>query len=160
MAEKVAAVAKPNVVRQFDVAYWSQSRFAMRWQKKCAAMKMSLSWAKRLPNIRVRIKSRKGLLDEFGDKRVVDTPITEQGFAGLGVGAAMMGLKPIVEFMTFNFAMQAIDQIIEFQPPKPCICRVVKWAVRLCFVGQMVRQAASRRSILNVLPVGTLIVRG
>ncbi|TCT03558.1 pyruvate dehydrogenase complex E1 component subunit beta [Aquabacter spiritensis] len=57
-------------------------------------------------------KITQGLLQEFGAKRVVDTPITEHGFAGLGVGAAMAGLKPIVEFMTFNFAMQAIDQII------------------------------------------------
>ncbi|MGL6044233.1 MAG: pyruvate dehydrogenase complex E1 component subunit beta [Sandaracinobacteroides sp.] len=57
-------------------------------------------------------KVTQGLLEEFGDKRVVDTPITEYGFAGLGVGAAMGGLKPIVEFMTFNFAMQAIDHII------------------------------------------------
>ncbi|MBK8209967.1 MAG: pyruvate dehydrogenase complex E1 component subunit beta [Rhodospirillales bacterium] len=57
-------------------------------------------------------KVSQGLLDEFGDKRVIDTPITEMGFAGLGVGAAMAGMKPIVEFMTFNFAMQAIDQII------------------------------------------------
>jgi pyruvate dehydrogenase E1 component beta subunit len=57
-------------------------------------------------------KVSRGLLDEFGDRRVVDTPITEHGFAGLGVGAAMSGLKPIVEFMTFNFAMQAIDHII------------------------------------------------
>ncbi len=57
-------------------------------------------------------KVSQGLLDEFGAKRVVDTPITEHGFAGLGVGAAMYGLKPIVEFMTFNFAMQAIDHII------------------------------------------------
>ncbi|MAS07480.1 MAG: pyruvate dehydrogenase complex E1 component subunit beta [Ahrensia sp.] len=57
-------------------------------------------------------KVTQGLLDEFGAKRVVDTPITEHGFAGIGVGAAMAGLKPIVEFMTFNFAMQAIDQII------------------------------------------------
>ena len=57
-------------------------------------------------------KVSQGLLDEFGGKRVVDTPITEQGFAGLGVGAAFHGLRPIVEFMTFNFAMQAIDQII------------------------------------------------
>ncbi|MDB5551071.1 MAG: hypothetical protein JWL86_1055, partial [Rhizobium sp.] len=53
-----------------------------------------------------------GLLQEFGAKRVIDTPITEHGFAGVGVGAAMAGLRPIVEFMTFNFAMQAIDQII------------------------------------------------
>ncbi len=57
-------------------------------------------------------KVTQGLLDEFGDKRVVDTPITEHGFAGLGVGAAFGGLKPVVEFMTFNFAMQAIDHII------------------------------------------------
>lgn len=57
-------------------------------------------------------KVSQGLLDEFGPKRVIDTPITEHGFAGLGVGAAFAGLKPIVEFMTFNFAMQAIDQII------------------------------------------------
>ncbi|MDZ4371122.1 MAG: pyruvate dehydrogenase complex E1 component subunit beta [Phenylobacterium sp.] len=57
-------------------------------------------------------KVSRGLLDEFGPKRVIDTPITEHGFAGLGVGAAMAGLKPIVEFMTFNFAMQAIDHII------------------------------------------------
>ncbi|MEQ8368664.1 MAG: pyruvate dehydrogenase complex E1 component subunit beta [Roseicyclus sp.] len=57
-------------------------------------------------------KITQGLLDEFGDKRVIDTPITEHGFAGIGVGAAFGGLKPIVEFMTFNFAMQAIDQII------------------------------------------------
>ncbi len=57
-------------------------------------------------------KVSQGLLDEFGAKRVVDTPITEHGFTGLGVGAAMAGLRPIVEFMTFNFAMQAIDQII------------------------------------------------
>jgi pyruvate dehydrogenase E1 component beta subunit len=57
-------------------------------------------------------KVTQGLLDEFGPRRVIDTPITEAGFAGLGVGAAFGGLKPIVEFMTFNFAMQAIDQII------------------------------------------------
>jgi pyruvate dehydrogenase E1 component beta subunit len=57
-------------------------------------------------------KVSQGLLEEFGAKRVIDTPITEYGFTGLGVGAAMAGLKPIVEFMTFNFAMQAIDHII------------------------------------------------
>ncbi|KAG1700577.1 Pyruvate dehydrogenase E1 component subunit beta [Nymphon striatum] len=59
-------------------------------------------------------KITQNLLQEFGDRRVVDTPITEHGFAGIGVGAAMSGLKPIVEFMTFNFAMQAIDHIINF----------------------------------------------
>ena len=57
-------------------------------------------------------KVSQGLLEEFGDRRVIDTPITEQGFAGLGVGAAFGGLKPIIEFMTFNFAMQAMDQIV------------------------------------------------
>ncbi|WP_299282244.1 pyruvate dehydrogenase complex E1 component subunit beta [uncultured Tateyamaria sp.] len=57
-------------------------------------------------------KISQGMLDEFGDKRVIDTPITEHGFAGIGVGAAFGGLRPIVEFMTFNFAMQAIDHII------------------------------------------------
>ena len=57
-------------------------------------------------------KITQGMLDEFGSKRVIDTPITEHGFAGIGVGAAFGGLKPIVEFMTFNFAMQAIDHII------------------------------------------------
>ena len=57
-------------------------------------------------------KVTKGLLKEFGDKRVIDTPITELGFAGLGVGAAMVGLRPIIEFMTFNFSILATDQII------------------------------------------------
>jgi pyruvate dehydrogenase E1 component beta subunit len=57
-------------------------------------------------------KVTQGLLDEFGPKRVIDTPITEHGFAGIGAGAAMAGLRPVIEFMTFNFAMQAIDHII------------------------------------------------
>lgn len=57
-------------------------------------------------------KISQGMLDEFGDRRVIDTPITEHGFTGIAVGAAFAGLRPIVEFMTFNFAMQAIDQII------------------------------------------------
>src|SRR6516164_9031280 len=57
-------------------------------------------------------KVTQGLLQEFGDRRVIDTPITEHGFAGLGVGAGLAGLKPIVEFMTFNFAMQAMDHLI------------------------------------------------
>jgi pyruvate dehydrogenase E1 component beta subunit len=57
-------------------------------------------------------KVTQGLLEEFGARRVIDTPITEHGFAGLGTGAAMGGLRPIVEFMTFNFAMQAMDQLV------------------------------------------------
>jgi pyruvate dehydrogenase E1 component beta subunit len=64
-------------------------------------------------------KVTQGLLDEFGARRVIDTPITEHGFAGLGVGAALAGLKPIVEFMTFNFAMQAMDQLINSSAKTP-----------------------------------------
>ena len=57
-------------------------------------------------------KVSKGMLEEFGPRRVIDTPITELGFAGIGVGAAMNGLKPIIEFMTWNFAVLAFDQIV------------------------------------------------
>ena len=57
-------------------------------------------------------KVSQGMLDEFGAKRIIDTPIAELGFAGIAVGAAMNGLKPIVEFMTFNFSLVAIDQVI------------------------------------------------
>ena len=57
-------------------------------------------------------KVSRGLWRKWGDKRVIDTPITEMGFAGMAVGAAFNGLRPIVEFMTFNFSMQAIDQVI------------------------------------------------
>jgi pyruvate dehydrogenase E1 component beta subunit len=64
-------------------------------------------------------KVTQGLLDEFGARRVIDTPITEHGFAGLGIGAALSGLKPIVEFMTFNFAMQAMDQLINSAAKTP-----------------------------------------
>ena len=64
-------------------------------------------------------KVTQGLLDEFGARRVIDTPITEHGFAGVGIGAAFDGLKPIVEFMTFNFAMQAMDQLINSAAKTP-----------------------------------------
>src|SRR6201997_2435569 len=57
-------------------------------------------------------KVSEGMLDRFGERRVVDTPIAEGGFAGVGIGAAMVGLRPIIEFMTFNFSLVAIDQII------------------------------------------------
>ena len=57
-------------------------------------------------------KVSKGLLDEFGPMRIVDTPITELGFAGIGVGSAMVGLRPIIEFMTWNFALLALDQVV------------------------------------------------
>src|SRR2546427_3797035 len=58
-------------------------------------------------------KVSRGLLEEFGPMRVVDTPITELGFAGIGVGAAMVGLRPVIEFMTWNFAVLALDQIVK-----------------------------------------------
>lgn len=57
------------------------------------------------------LKVSRGLWKKYGDKRVIDTPITEMGFAGIAVGAAMAGLRPVCEFMTFNFSMQAIDQV-------------------------------------------------
>ena len=57
-------------------------------------------------------KVSQGMLDEFGSRRVIDTPIAELGFAGIGVGAAMNGLRPVIEFMTFNFSLVAIDQVI------------------------------------------------
>jgi len=65
-------------------------------------------------------KVSKGFLQEFGEMRVVDTPITELGFAGVGVGAAMVGLRPIIEFMTWNFALLALDQVVN------AICAVEK----------------------------------
>jgi len=62
-------------------------------------------------NILVNFKVSRGLWRKYGDKRVIDTPITEMGFAGLAVGAAFGGLRPVCEFMTFNFSMQAIDHV-------------------------------------------------
>jgi len=73
----------------------------------------------------------KGLLEKFGPRRVIDTPITEIGFAGIGCGAALYGLKPIIEFMTFNFAMQAIDHVvnsagkIRYMSGGDCTCSIV-----------------------------------
>src|SRR5215813_2972357 len=57
-------------------------------------------------------KVSQGMLDQFGPRRVIDTPISEEGFAGIGIGAAMVGLRPIVEFMTFSFSLVAFDQIV------------------------------------------------
>ena len=104
----------------------------------------SSSWAKRSPNIRAPTKSRKVCCRNSAPKRVIDTPITEHGFAGLGVGAAFAACKPIVEFMTFNFAMQAIDQIINsaaktlYMSGGQMGCRRVPWAER--------RRGARRRA--------------
>ena len=90
-------------------------------------------------------KVTQGLLQEFGAKRVVDTPITEHGFAGLGVGAAMAGLKPIVEFMTFNFSMQAIDQIIN-SAAKTLYMSGGQMGCSIVFRGPTARRRASPRS--------------
>jgi pyruvate dehydrogenase E1 component beta subunit len=87
-------------------------RCATPWPKKCAATSRVFVMGEEVAEYQGAYKVTQGLLDEFGDRRVIDTPITEHGFAGIGVGAAFGGLRPIVEFMTFNFAMQAIDQII------------------------------------------------
>ena len=103
-------------------------------------------------------KVTQGLLAEFGPKRVIDTPITEQGFAGLGVGAAFGDLRPVVEFMTFNFAMQAIDQIINsaaktlYMSGGQMGCPIVSGAER----------AAARvpPSIPSASPAGLRIARG
>jgi pyruvate dehydrogenase E1 component beta subunit len=87
-------------------------RCATPWPRKCAASEDVFLMGEEVAEYQGAYKITQGLLEEFGAKRVIDTPITEHGFAGIGVGAAMAGLRPIVEFMTFNFAMQAIDQII------------------------------------------------
>ncbi len=95
-------------------------------------------------------KVSQGLLDEFGDKRVIDTPITEYGFAGLGVGAAFAGLRPVVEFMTFNFAMQAIDHIIN-SAAKTLYMAADRWAAPSCSVAPTARRAASPRSTARTM---------
>jgi pyruvate dehydrogenase E1 component beta subunit len=99
-------------------------------------------------------KVTQGLLQEFGARRVIDTPITEHGFAGVGVGAAMAGLKPIVEFMTWNFAMQAIDQIIN-PPPRRSICPAARWAARSCSADRTAPPRALRPSTARTTPPGT-----
>ena len=87
-------------------------RCATRWPRRCARDDKVFLMGEEVAQYQGAYKISQGLLDEFGPKRVIDTPITEHGFTGMAVGAALNGLKPIVEFMTFNFAMQAIDQII------------------------------------------------
>ena len=85
---------------------------ATPWPRRCDGDDAVFLMGEEVAQYQGAYKVSRDLLQEFGERRVIDTPITEHGFAGLGVGAAMAGLKPIVEFMTFNFAMQAIDQII------------------------------------------------
>lgn len=100
-----------------------------------------------------RRQDQPGLLDEFGPKRVIDTPITEQGFVGLGVGAAFGGLRPIVEFMTSNFAMQAIDQIIN-SAGKTLYMSGGQMGCPIVFRGPTVRRPAWVRSTARTMARG------
>ena len=99
-------------------------------------------------------KVSQGLLQEFGARRVIDAPITEHGFAGVGVGAAMAGLRPIVEFMTFNFAMQAIDQIIN-SAAKTLYMSGGQMGCGLCSVARTAPRRASRPSTVRTIRRGT-----
>jgi pyruvate dehydrogenase E1 component beta subunit len=99
-------------------------------------------------------KVTQGLLDEFGARRVIDTPITEHGFAGLGVGAAYAGLKPIVEFMTFNFAMQAMDHIIN-SAAKTLYMAGGQMGCPIVFAAQTERRPVSPPSTARTIRPGT-----
>jgi pyruvate dehydrogenase E1 component beta subunit len=98
-------------------------------------------------------KVTQGLLQEFGADRVIDTPITEHGFAGLGTGAALAGLKPVVEFMTFNFAMRSTTSSI--RRPRRSTCRAARWAARSCSAAPTARRRASPHSIRRITRRGT-----
>ena len=104
-------------------------------------------------------KVTQGLLQEFGARRVIDTPITEHGFAGLGVGAALAGLKPIVEFMTFNFAMQAMDQLINSAAKTRYMSGGQIARARSCSADRTVRPRASPPSTARISPPGTRTFR-
>ncbi len=105
-------------------------------------------------------KISQGLLDEFGPRRVIDTPITEHGFTGMAVGAAMNGLRPIVEFMTFNFAMQAMDQIIN-SAAKTLYMSGGQMGCPIVFRGrQRGGVPGSARSIASVMRAGMRIAPG
>ena len=103
-------------------------------------------------------KVTQGLLDEFTAKRVIDTPITEHGFAGLGVGAAFGDLRPIIEFMTFNFSMQAIDHIIN-SAAKTLYMSGGQMGCPIVLEGQMEPLAGWPRSIRNAMQAGMPIAR-
>ena len=99
-------------------------------------------------------KASKGMLDEFGEKRVIDTPISELGFAGIGVGSTMTGNRPISDFMTFNFALVGIDQMLQ----KYVRCLVDSFLARLFFEGQLLQQGSSLPRTPKRLKAGMLIV--
>ncbi|KRE03878.1 pyruvate dehydrogenase [Bosea sp. Root670] len=126
-SEDVPAASKPDTVPAQAKAYDSSSEFPAGAELVSTTVREALRDAmaeemrrdkdvfvmgEEVAEYQGAYKVTQGLLQEFGAKRVIDTPITEHGFAGIGVGAALSGLKPIVEFMTFNFAMQAIDHLI------------------------------------------------
>ena len=113
VTDKAAAVRDPEVPAGTEMAKLTV-REALRdaMAEEMRADRRIFVMGEEVAEYQGAYKVTQGLLDEFGPKRVIDTPITEYGFAGVGTGAAMGGLRPIVEFMTFNFAMQAIDQII------------------------------------------------
>ncbi|SDH03867.1 pyruvate dehydrogenase complex E1 component subunit beta [Bosea robiniae] len=126
-SEDVPAASKPDTVPAQAKAYDSSSEFPAGAEIVNTTVREALRDAmaeemrrdkdvfvmgEEVAEYQGAYKVTQGLLQEFGAKRVIDTPITEHGFAGIGVGAALSGLKPIVEFMTFNFAMQAIDHLI------------------------------------------------
>jgi pyruvate dehydrogenase E1 component beta subunit len=122
-APKVAAPAKPahapSTPQEVSEPAWGETKPTTVREALREAMSLEMRADKNVflmgeevAQYQGAYKISQGMLDEFGPRRVIDTPITEHGFTGMAVGAAMNGLKPIVEFMTFNFAMQAIDQII------------------------------------------------
>ena len=112
-----------------------------------SATPTSSSWARRSGVYQGAYKVSRGLLDEFGPMRVVDTPITELGFAGVGVGAAMVGLRPIIEFMTWNFALLASTRW-STPPPRCGTCRAASSACRSVFRGPGGAAPAARRAAL------------
>ena len=118
-AAPAAPVAAHKVVAELPEAEWGETKPMTVREALREAMTLEMRadgdvflMGEEVAQYQGAYKISQGMLDEFGPKRVIDTPITEHGFTGMAVGAAMNGLKPIVEFMTFNFAMQAIDQII------------------------------------------------
>ena len=91
----------------------SRGDAARRWRKRWSATRPSSSWARTSASTAARTWSPTACSTEFGPKRVIDTPIAEGGFTGAAIGMAMMGMRPIVEMMTWNFSFQAVDQIIQ-----------------------------------------------
>ena len=119
IADRASEAKTPELARTVPEKDWGETRSVTVREALRDAMALEMRadddvflMGEEVAEYQGAYKISQGLLAEFGDRRVIDTPITEHGFTGLAVGAALTGLKPIVEFMTFNFAMQAIDQII------------------------------------------------